>query len=284
LVVTEEGKVSLANAKPSRSLLAGFCLVVVLAFLGAIGTSKLYWGYYIRRPSLDKRMIAIDRVISLTAVRSERRSDGTVQLEIDDAYHVSDHLATCRQEKPSKLYYCLSGRVLVSLDSLGVVLPSPDPMPPEELERLYDRLEATGLLRDGTPGYDHAKELSGIVLEAEGRNGERYLFAGVTGRQVSNDHYPYYEFLFEAGDRHPVPILLSHNRFFYDVAGMEGAEWHLAFPLFLLVGTFVLALALMVFAVVNGSKYKNTWQTTTVAVILVLAFALILAYGCLGWK
>ena len=66
---------------------------------------------------------------------------------------------------------------------------------------MYDWLDGTGKLAEGVSGYDHAKEVQGIALEAEGSKGERYLFVGVTGRQVSNDHYPYYEFLFRMPDR-----------------------------------------------------------------------------------
>ena len=54
-----------------------------------------------------------------------------------------------------------------------------------------------------------------------GQDGRPLLFLGVRGRQVSNDHYPYYEFLFATNSPGAPPTLLSSQRFYYDVAGIR---------------------------------------------------------------
>jgi hypothetical protein len=268
-----------------RVSMVGIGLVAILSFFGAIGVSKLYWGYYVQRPSLDKRIREIERVISLTAIRSENQSDGTMRFVVNDTYSIADRLNGCRDEDPSYSYYCLSERVLVVLDDFGKLPALPDRMHSGELALLYDRLEATKLLRDGSPGYEHAKELVGIALEAEGKDGQRYLFVGVTGRQVSNDHYPFYEFLFHVPDRDSVPMLLSRNRFFYDVAGMEGAEWPVAFLAFLLLGTAILALTVVALSVIDTIKGRGSVRKVlTVALILVATVILIVAFSLVGWS
>ena len=242
----------------ARILLSGIGLVAVLSFLAAIGVSKLYWGYYLRPPSLDRRIREIERVISLTAVGSERRSDGSIRLVTNDTYSITDGLSRCRDGVPRIYYDCLSERILVALGDLGKLPASADRMPPEELATLYGELEATEMLRDGGRGCDQAKELTGIVLEAEGKEGQRYLFVGVDGGQVSNDHYPYYEFLFHLLDQDSGPVLLSCNRLFYDVAGLEGMEWSGAWLAFFLLGTVVVVLTVVVLFVINALQRKSS--------------------------
>ena len=95
---------------------------------------------------------------------------------------------------------------------------------------LYQVLDETGRLEAGEAGYPDAKELSGIVVEALGRDGRPQLFVGVRGGEVSNDHHPYYEFLFAIDSPGGHPKLLSSQRFYYDVAGIEGVEWPAFLP------------------------------------------------------
>ena len=101
-------------------------------------------------------------------------------------------------------------------------------------------------------------ELKGIVLEAEGKEGQRYLFVGVDGGQVSNDHYPYYEFLFHLPGQDAQPVLVSHHRLFYDVAGFEGMEWWGAWLAFFLLGTAVLVLIVIVRFVIKALERKSS--------------------------
>ena len=265
--------------RPFRSIGIAVCLVVILSFTAAIGVSKFYWGYYIRRPGLDRRVRAIEQVISLTAFRSERRSDGSVDLVPDERYSVHEQLTACRDERPSRSYYCLSGRVLVALADQGLLPAASEQLPAEALDRLYDRLVETGKLVQGAPGYDHATELAGIVLEDVGRDGQRYLFVAASGGQVSNDHYPYYEFLFRLPGQGAAPKLLSTRRFYYDVAGIEGAEWPVAFVVFVLVGALLLALALAVYAAIDTFKGRDALRTVTAVTILVLSVVLALTFG-----
>jgi hypothetical protein len=241
-----------------RIFLVGVGLAVVLSFLAAIGASKLYWGYFIRRPGVDRRIGEIEQVISLTSVRSERQSDGSVRFVASNTYRIADGLSVCRDERPWISYYCLDERILVALDDLGKLPASPDHMSPDELAALYGQLEATQLLYDGAPGYhDHATDLRGIVLVAKGKSDQHYLFVGVTGGQVSNDHHPYYEFLFDLPDHDSELVLLSCNRFFYDVAGVEGLDGLAVWPVFFLAGMVIVVLVGALLSVISILREKR---------------------------
>ncbi|NJL78204.1 MAG: hypothetical protein HC917_04030 [Richelia sp. SM2_1_7] len=47
------------------------------------------------------------------------------------------------------------------------------------------------------------------------------LFIAANGGQISNDHYPYYEFLFELPKGETSAQLIANNRFFYEISGVE---------------------------------------------------------------
>ena len=237
-----------------KIFLLGTGLAVVLSFLAAIGISKSYWGYFIRRPGLDRRIHQVEQITTLTPLRSEKQPDGSVRFVTSDGYDIADRLSVCRDDRPWISYYCLGERILAALDDLGKLPASPERMPSHELAALYHWLEATQLLHRGAPGYDRARELTGIALAVEGREGQRYLIVGGTGGQVSNDHHPYSELLFHLSEQALDPTLLSCRRFFYDVAGHEGLEWWAAWPALFLAGMVILVLASAVLAIISILK------------------------------
>ena len=69
------------------------------------------------------------------------------------------------------------------------------------------------------------------MVDAADRLGRRLLFLGLTGGEESNDHHPYYELLFRGQAGASDLSFARGQRFFYDVAGMEGFEWYLGWPL-----------------------------------------------------
>ena len=206
-------------------------------------------------------MELVDQVISLTASRTERRADGALRLVIDDTYSIMDALSSCRDGRPQSEYYCLRQRLLVALDEAGKLPAEPRPMAPEKLTSLYGELEATNLLLSGQQGYDRAKELGALVLEARGIDGQDYLFGAARGGEVSNDHYPYYELLSSMSGRGNRPVLLSHNRFYYDVAGYEGLEWPAVCLGLFLVGTAAFLVGLSIVFAIGALRERSSRGT-----------------------
>jgi hypothetical protein len=227
---------------PWRILLGSIGGTLLLAFLAAAVVSKGLWGYYLSRPPLDRRIAEAPKVVSVTSVGT--MTDGAERTLAPNPDYSIDRLIEYGR---NDAYYSLGERSLIALKDGGKLPTSPPQMSPDRLARLYGVLERTGRLEAGESGYDHAKDLRGVVIEAEGADGVPLLFAGVQGREVSNDHYPYYEFLFSGGGEAVEPVLLSAQRFYFDVAGIEGMEW----PAFF-VGFSALGLVLSVPATLLG--------------------------------
>jgi len=196
-----------------------------LAFLGSTIWSKSYWGYFIRRPGLDTRIIKWEKVLTVTPVSTEVQSGDKKVLIVDLSRSISNRIKYGRSDR----YYCLDARILIALEDEGKLPDSPAHMNAEMLRSLHERLDSSGLLIEGYPGYDEAKVLRGVVIEALGIDKKRYVFVAVKGYEVSDDHRPYYEFLFEAYENTSDLKLLSRKQFFYDVAGIEGCEWYIMF-------------------------------------------------------
>jgi hypothetical protein len=81
--------------------------------------------------------------------------------------------------------------------------------------------QARVVVRDA-PGYNHLTcgRLMATLIEATTTDNEQLLIVIMGGGQVSNDHLPHYELLF---DRSTQPTrLLSSRQWYFDVAGIEG--------------------------------------------------------------
>ncbi len=219
---------------PARILLVVIGGTLALAFLAAIVISKGLWGYYLYRPLLDRRIAWARKVVSVTMVETAPGRDGRTLIP-DTSFSIDQRIAYGRQDD----YYNLGERALIALKEANRLPDAPPSMNPDRLARLYNLLERTGRLEAGEPGYDHAKDLRGVVIEAEGSDGQPLLFVGVQGGEVSNDHHPYYEFLFSGPNPAGAWKLLSAQRFYFDVAGIEGMEWPVSFVGFSALGLVV---------------------------------------------
>ena len=214
-------------------LCAGVIGTLLLPFLVAVWINQQMWGYFVSRPAVDRRIVEARQIETLTRVdtRSDSRGGRTIWgLPIGE---VDSYIQEHPQEGD---YYVLEGRVLRALRDRQALPPEGRIMAAGRLAALYPALEATGRLEEGERGYPDARTLSGIAVEAVGRDGRPLLFVGARGGEVSNDHHPYYEFLFTTDPTGGVLRLLFYQRFYYDVAGVEGAEWPLFFTFLAIFG------------------------------------------------
>lgn len=229
--------------RPQFALLSVLAGAVLFCLLVSVLYSWICWGYLFSRPGLPRTVFRFQQILGVSGVAS---SSEKVFLAIPD-FSVSHALGT-RERDP---YYNLEGRVLSVLDQRGLL----DPAPPlvRDVSKLYRGILLSGILAKPQDGYDHSDELRGLAVEAEDAGGRRFFFLGVTSREVSNDHYAWYEVVLEerdGGALHP----LEAQRFFYDIAGIEGLEWYVLFPGLLVmtapvfIGVFVLAAAIFRFA------------------------------------
>lgn len=243
--------------RPVRSLLLVIGGTLLLALVAALATSKMVWGYFLSRPQMDARIVGARLVVSVTDVETQMLSDGSaVLVPATSGVSAAEQMANAREDH----YYNLETRALLALADRGHNPASAPAMPPESLTGLYRMLESTGRLEAGDSGYTDAKLLSGFLVEAVGADARPLLFVGVRGGQVSNDHFPYYEFLFAEPDAAGVRPLLSFNRFYYDVAGMEGFEWPGFFSMYAAVGLFVAVPGAVVVMLVRQWRRRRAFR------------------------
>jgi hypothetical protein len=189
-----------------RALWAGAAGTLLLPFLAAIWLNHGMWGYYVSRPDVDRRIVEARQVETMTRVDIGLDSSGRLAFSGVPVEEVDSFIEVHPQEGD---YFVLEGRVLRALKERRALPARARGIPAERLRGLYQVLNETGRLEAGEPGYPDAKKLSGIVVEALGRDGRPLLFVGVCGGEVSNDHHPYYEFLFTIDSPGGQPKFLS---------------------------------------------------------------------------
>jgi hypothetical protein len=237
----------------------GVAGTLLLPFLAAIWINHLMWGYYVTRPGLDRRIALARQIESVTRVETRSDLSGHREFFGVPVVDVDGFIQVHPQEGD---YYVLEGRVLRALKDRQILPPEAQEMPSSRLRGLYQVLNESGRLEDGEPGYDHAKELSGIVVEAIGRDGRPLLFVGVRGGEVSNDHHPYYEFVFTRDSAAGHLKLVSTQHFYYDLAGIEGLEWPVFLPV-LTIASLIPTLTTQGFLLWRGRRRRMRLGDTT---------------------
>jgi hypothetical protein len=241
---------------PAMILITVIGGTLLLAFLASIVVSKSLWGYYLYRPSLDRRIVSAQKILSVTTVNTALANDERT-LVSDTSFSIAKQIEYGQTDD----YYSLGERVLIALKHENRLPTSPPPMSPDRLSRLYGVLARTARLEAGETGYDHARDLRGVVIEAEGSDGSPLVFAGVQGGEVSNDHHPYYEFLFSGPDPAGALKLLSVQQFYFDVAGIEGMEWYVFFVGFSALGIVLSVPVTLLVLAVWPSRFERVTRT-----------------------
>jgi hypothetical protein len=217
---------------PARILAVWIAAALLVAFVGAGAVSKYYWGYAYAKPGLDRRVRDATAVATAT---SFFREPGEPEPLLCNVAYDAKRLAELRVEPDDAGEYAFNQRALRHLARRGLLPPaSATTMPADRVARVTGALDATGRLE--------TQSIGGHVLELTGRGGEPLLFVSTTGNggsgAVSNDHYPFYEFVFARSPVGEPRELLSSNHFYFDIAGMEGVEWP---QMFLLLAGLLLA-------------------------------------------
>ncbi len=117
-----------------------------------------------------------------------------------------------------------------------------------KLNTVANAIYNCGIIDSGEMSSDFGKILNGIIVEYQTRDNERYLFAGLAGLEISNDHHPFYEFLFSENNG---LVLLKNQRYYYDSAGFEGAEYTSLSPIFAMLLTVLSVVATILILLVR---------------------------------
>lgn len=240
-------------------IVSGIALVVLVIGPGAV-LSKWYWGYWFSRPQPYSDIINATQITGFAPVHLN--IDGKTGAR--SLVHSPQHTLHAQMQSRGREggYYDLETRILAALLDRGHDWKLAPLLAPELMGQLHPLAAATGELdlRLFLQPMDPSILLRGYAMTVDSADGEQLLVMALRGGQVTNDHYPYYEFVYElkAGEQ---PALLDVNKFYYDVAGIEHMEWHtiskaLLVPVIALV-TFVSLICAIVRWVLRRRRKAN---------------------------
>lgn len=227
------------NLTKGFRILFGTILIFQLAFtLTAAIMNNHYWGYPFKRPAVFKEIHSANTVITCSPV-SNIDSSGISSLHL-----IRDTNRSLKyNEGKDKFYYGILDRVFMVFNDKATIYSNLYNFP--EIYKNPKSKASNKLLKNINQQITESKiidlginskttpQLTGLVTEFVTHDNYKYIFVGLNGGEVSNDHYSHYEFLFIEKDNQP--ILLKQQRFYTDIAGIEGLEYANIAPLFSLL-------------------------------------------------
>jgi hypothetical protein len=198
--------------------------------------SYFNWGYAFKRPTVFKEVKKAEKVLTCTRV-SNVDSLGVKPLFI---INYTTKESYCLYDR-SNSYYGKTDRVFMvfedrshkkpELSKVLEIYRNPEQNVSEDvLQNIEKQIFESGIIDKGKPEWDTCGTLRGVITEFVTSKNEKYLFAGLDGGEVSNDHYPFYEFLFK--EKNQEYKLIKKQRFYTDIAGAEGFEYSKILPVF----------------------------------------------------
>jgi hypothetical protein len=204
-----------------RIAIIGVAAAMLPPMIVAMIISKLYWGYFVMRPTPSPGVMGATQVVGISALADGetnaqykgfiRGVRGTIIERIDDVGREGG-------------YYNLEQRALIALQNRGIDFIHAPELTDNQIATLNNAVESSDRIQQGSPSYKQASALHGYAMQFSTKSDLEMYFVAVRGRQVSNDHYPYYEFVFRKPPNQPLE-LQSFRMFYFDIAGFEHGEW-----------------------------------------------------------
>jgi len=206
--------------RPATVYATAALTMVGISFLISIAISNSYWGYPFDEPKLLREAGDIAKVRAITPIKTETNSSGSHAFVVDNGNSISNMLAVAERYPDD----CLSERLVIELQKKNLI-PSNSVATIPELSQFYSEVRISGLMAHSDKGYASEQALAGVAVDGVNQSGARVVFLAITGGQLSNDHYPYYELLFGNSTDGTTLSFNRGQRFFYDAAGLEGFGW-----------------------------------------------------------
>jgi hypothetical protein len=196
-----------------------FGLGLVLAFV----ENWILWGFFVSRPSLERELQEGDLIVAFSMLKFTPRPTALLGAERNTA---ADRVATfCRLG----LNECLEGRLVLRLEKLASRRDLTADVGAPMLHAAWEELAGKGWFpRVRDPAYP-GRPLSGLAILFRKPHDREYLLMTYVTSEIANDHHAYSEALFSVSSFGPALVKQVH--FFLDIAGMEGFEWPLLWPI-----------------------------------------------------
>lgn len=235
---------------PVKSLCSIFLGVIIITFIISITISKMYWGYFISRPSVLKETHDVQAISAIIPITTKTTNDKSKIIVIKKDYSMIEKIKSCNKDQ----YYCLTGRLLVKFNNLGLIPKTNNDN--LNFPFLFQTIKQTGILTEPEKGYNNSDLLQGFIIDAISKTKKRLIFIALTGKEVSNDHYPYYEMVFTKKQNSPNLSYINGQRFFYDLAGIEGFEWYVIWLNLSFIGIIV-SIPIVTLSMLSWKSIKN---------------------------
>jgi hypothetical protein len=227
--------------RPGLATFGAVCGALLIPLVVSALVSKALWGYYLRPPAPDRRMLEARLVRTAAYARTQAYLGGGVGVTFVPLGPSAKAVAAAVVDS----FQHHVARVLVALNARRKLPEAPDRPKPRRSMEMFPLLERSGQMYTGEGPYVNAKSLRGFVIEAEGADGTPLVFLAATGGEVSKDRHSAYEFLFKGSLESDALELLCTRRFLFDVGPLEGVGWP---ELFAAAATVELLLAAAVLA------------------------------------
>lgn len=201
--------------------------VAVLLGLGlamAFVENWMLWGFFVSRPHLVREIQNGDALVGFSMLKF--RPEPTALALPERALAAADAASFCR----APLNECREGRLVLRVDEIFGGAGETANVGAPLLHGAWADLAAKGWLPTvHDPRYRATgRPVAGLVVLLRKPNSEERLVLAYRTSEIANDLYAYSEALFRVTSSGP--LLVKQVHFFLDIAGMEGLEWPLLWP------------------------------------------------------
>ena len=246
------------NISKGIKILFGIIFILQLAFTITSATKNLeYWGYVFKRPTIFKELSSATTILQCSRVTNYDSTGIKPLYVVNDTTDNFENLFGRKDpyygnvDRPFMVFQDNSHRHGDLYDFPNVYYDTARNIPSNELVSIDNQIQKTGIIDKGEQkfNYDHLGQLNGVVTKFQATDNRTYIFAGLRGREVSNDHYPFYEFLFV--EKNENYNLSKKQKYYTDFAGIEGLEYANIAPVFSLLLTILGIIAMIIILTVN---------------------------------
>lgn len=240
-----------------------FTVILIAQLISTFGASVLnyhYWGYAFRRPVVFHEISKASEVLTCTQVSNmDSTGIGGFHIVFDSTDELNDLIG---RRDP---YYGTTDRVFMVLQDIShlnhhagnfekVNKDNKLKIAPSVLTAIEKKIKESNRLHSNS--YSGVSSgLYGYLLEFNTNAGNKFLNVSLKGREVANDHYPFYEFLFKLENEGYK--LKKYRRFYTDIAGIEGIEIGYFGPLLSLAISIIGILGCLIMFTIRKIMIKN---------------------------
>ncbi|EMF83575.1 hypothetical protein LEP1GSC188_1296 [Leptospira weilii serovar Topaz str. LT2116] len=190
--------------------------------------SQSHWGYYLSRPSIPNSIREVRQLVSALYFRSPYPYNCNLEPNNDPNLDLYTTNRDSYDSKGSRIEYYMDD-MRIDEDWREKIKKPAFRLNTAKGIAIHDFIEKNYTFERPEKVYGPCFVWNSQIYEFTNDLGKRIYYVSYSTPQLSNDHYAYYEFIIhenETGYK-----IHQSNRFFYDVAGVEGLE----FPFIMLI-------------------------------------------------